>query len=349
MKDSKLNLTLYRVIMGRQRISYGGLSIFIYEPTPSLILESYDRYYEDYEYAYMRGVFTDPEILNLLAEYDIWNPLYDKSVEELKKQIDDVKVECFENAYNKKALRESKGRLANLNGRISRLLSAKYSMDHLSCDGVAENARIMWVISQCAKTIDGSPYLWDGEIDLSNGVSLYKSNLIESSDLRYISRNDPWRSMWISSKSGSKLFDRCTTEYTKDQISLCSYSIMYDNIYENPEAPPEEIIEDDDCLDGWMIKVRRDRDKDKKKQSIEGGIKNEKIRGAKEVIIFANDKEEAGDIYSLNDDFSRSVIGQRQQLIGDSAEKVTDAQFQDVRLDLMKKKNEMFNQKFKGK
>lgn len=349
MKESKVNLILYRIIMGRQRISYGDFSIFIHEPTPSLLMESYERYYEDYEYAYMRGVYTDCEISNLLAEYDIWTPLYDKEIESIKKEIDDLKIECFENVYNKRALFETKGKIASRSRKISNMLSSKYSMDHLSCDGVAESSRIMWLISQTAFIADGTKYNWDGPIDVPTCVSLYRENSIDVSDIRYIARNDPWRSMWISSKNGSKLFDRCTTEYTKDQITLCSYSIMYDNVYENPESPSDEVIDDDDCLDGWMIKSKRDRDKEKKEKSIDDGIKNPKIKNAKEVIIFANNQEEAQDIYSLNDDFSRSIINSRQKTIAESNEKVTDLQFPDVQIELTKRNNEMFNNKFKGK
>lgn len=349
MKDSKLNLLLYRIILGRQRLSYGGFSIIIHEPGPELILQSYDEYYDDYEYAYINGLYTEFEINNLLIEYDIWNPGQDKEIESIKSEIDNIKIECYENFYNKKVLKDKKGQVLNLNNRITSLLNMKYSMEHLSCDGLAEQSRIMTIVKNTAYNVDGTKYNWDGPIDLSMAVGLYKNNMIEHSDIRYIARNDPWRSMWISSKNTSQLFKRCTTEYTRDQITLCSYSIMYDNVYENPESPPEEIIEDDDCLDGWMIFIKRKRDAERKKQSIEGGIKNEKIKNAKEVMIFADNTEDAKTIYDLNDQWSRSIINQRQKFISESKDKVQDGQFSDIQLELTQKKNEMFNQKFRSK
>jgi|LakMenEpi03Aug12_release.lakeMendotaPanAssembly.Ray.scaffolds.fasta_scaffold210199_3 hypothetical protein len=349
MKDNRLNLLLYRIINGRQLIKYGDLSIFINEPTPQLLLESFELYDSNYEYAYLTGVYTEYEINILLNEYDIWNPLYDKELELIKTEIDNLKIECYENAFDKQSLKECKRKLLSKNQSFTNLLSSKHSMDHLSCDGVAENSRMMWIISHSAFNIDGSKYNWDGKIDLSMALSLYKQNIIDNTELRYIARNEPWRPMWLSAKNGGNLFKKPTTEYTRDQITLCSYSIMYDNIYENPECPTENILNDDDCLDGWMLKTRREREKEKRQGAIQGGIKNEKIRNSKEIMIFAENAEEAKEIYDMNDQWARSVINDRQNIINNSVDKVTDTKFNDVQLELMQRKNEMFNQKFRSK
>jgi hypothetical protein len=42
---------------------------------------------------------------------------------------------------------------------------------------------------------------------------------------------------------------------------------MYDNVYESMECPPDEVIKDDDMLDGWFIQQHKDREKKLKEKS----------------------------------------------------------------------------------
>ena len=66
----------------------------------------------------------------------------------------------------------------------------------------------------------------------------------------------------------ASLFNRPSVELTKDQLSLSSYSTLYDNVYESHECPNEKIIDDDDCLDGWLIQQRRKSEKDRKQMKL---------------------------------------------------------------------------------
>ena len=68
---------------------------------------------------------------------------------------------------------------------------------------------------------------------------------------------------------------------------------MYDNIYENPEAPAEEVIADDDLLDGWLITTKRKRDKEREESFMNTNVEmNSKLGSAGEIIIPASSKED---------------------------------------------------------
>ena len=164
--------------------------------------------------------------------------------------------------------------------------------------------------------------------------------MVDHKEIRAISRSDTWRSIWNASKKTYSLFDKPAIDLTRDQISLISYSTMYDNVYEHPESPSEKVIEDDICLDGWFIAQKRKHEKDKKASEIDSVMKNPKIKNAGEVFVVAQSKEDAEAIFDLNDIFARQKIQQRSAVINDKGS-VKDMAFTDVLQDIEIRKNNM--------
>ena len=60
---------------------------------------------------------------------------------------------------------------------------------------------------------------------------------------------------------------------------------------------------------------------------------------AQEVFIMANSQEEANDIYNLNDNISRSIIKERNNVVLNSSNPVLDSNLPDVRRNLMIEQN----------
>ena len=74
---------------------------------------------------------------------------------------------------------------------------------------------------------------------------------------------------------------------------------MYDNVYESSESPSEEVIDDDDLLDGWFIIQRKKQEKEKLQSEVANMTNNEKITNSEEVYIFTDSAEEAERINDL--------------------------------------------------
>jgi hypothetical protein len=108
---------------------------------------------------------------------------------------------------------------------------------------------------------------------------------------------------------------------------------MYDGVYENSDSPKDEVIQDDDCLDGWFIVQHRKYEKDKKQSEAEAMLTNPKIANAQEVLLMANSEEEAQEIYGLNTQHARNVIKQRRQQIKEADGNLSFTNFTDVKLD----------------
>lgn len=345
--DTKLNGLLYRILKGRLRFTLGGLSLFIDEPSLDVLDESYRIYDLAYEQSYADGCYVDEELEFFLIEQDIWSPLYDKEIDQLKEDLENAKVEAYENFFKHKELRAAKYKINNINDKISKLFIKKHSMDYLSCAGLAEQARFNWVISKTTMHEHGHPVDW-GKYNLSHVINIYRENSISHNDLRTIARNDPWRSMWNIFKKGGNLFNKPTIEYSQDQLHLCSYSSMYDNVYESSESPNEKVLEDDDCLDGWFIVQKRKHEKSKKERETEELIKNPKIKNSKEVFLVAQNEQDAKSIYNLNSPIAKNIVKNREEVIHSTNDKVKDLDFSDVQQDIAIQHQQAFVQKMRG-
>tara|TARA_R110000824_G_scaffold378178_2_gene569665 strand:+ start:5269 stop:6315 length:1047 start_codon:yes stop_codon:yes gene_type:complete len=346
MNDTQLQKCLYTILQGRLRLLRSGLVVYIDEPSRELFHESFEIYDQAYEKAYLNGVYVDDEVKLILLEQDIWSPLNDRKVEQLKKDLENEKVSAFDNHYKGRELNFIKRRIRFMEEEMGDMFAAKTSMDHLTCNGVAEHARWHWLISKTTFNPDGSPYEWD-KYSVGSVMTAYKSESVGHEILRMLARKDPWRSMWLMGKKITDVFGKAAVDLTKDQLALCSVSSMYDNVYENPECPSDKVIEDDDCLDGWFIVQRRKHKADKKSAEADQMIKNPKIRDAGEVFLVAKDKEDAENIYSMNNPLTRSTVKRRSDLIKDRG-RVKDTDFADVQQGLQLQQNKQFVDKMRG-
>ena len=134
---------------------------------------------------------------------------------------------------------------------------------------------------------------------------------------------------------------------TKDQSLLCSFSILYDNVYESMECPSEEIINDDDCLDGWFIEQRRKHENEKKQQKVNNLLDKAKAKNAGEVFLIASNNEDIDTINSLNTNRSNQVKQERMNLLNQKGTVNSDLEFRDVQQDLQTNSNKSFNNKTK--
>jgi len=121
---------------------------------------------------------------------------------------------------------------------------------------------------------------------------------------------------------------------------------MYDNIYQHPKSPAEEIIADDDMLDGWVIVQRREREGDVNRAAGEA-VGNEKIRGSEEVYVPADTADDAKKVLSMNDGFAKATIKQRFALLRKRGE-VAELEMPDTAMRLRMETTRKLSQSAKG-
>lgn len=347
MDDIYYEKLLYRILQGRLRLKLGDLVLFVHEPSRDDLEESFEIYDEAYKKAYFEGVFIKNEIIEILLTHEMWSPHDDREADKIEKQIEDLKVEAFKSFYDPRRLRGIKAHIRTMEKTMMDFKMKKTILDHTTCEGIAGFAQKTWLISSNTRNKDGSDHQWS-KYSISTVMDRYAGETIDHSDMRKIARSHPWRPMWSLGKSGTNLFGGLACDMTGDQANLCSYSSMYDSVYESSETPKEKVIEDDDCLDGWFIVQRREVEKMKKQQEIEQLTSNPKIANSQEVFLMANSQEGAKEILDLNHPHSRGIIAQRDQQI-EEAGSMSFTKFADVQQDLALQSNQAQIDKMKSK
>jgi uncharacterized Fe-S cluster-containing protein len=104
-----------------------------------------------------------------------------------------------------------------------------------------------------------------------------------------------------------------------DYRHLIGLHKMYDNARQHQESPSEDIIKDDDALDGWFLHQNRKAEKEKKKNAILGKV-GDKNKNKDEIFLITNDAKESQEIFSVNDDKGKQQI---QEMIAASQQKET--------------------------
>lgn len=347
MEEVKSNKILYRIIQGRLRFSRLDPVLYIHEPSPEIIEESFDIYEKTYEESYLKGLYIKKELKEVLFDNEMWSPLDDREAEKITPQIEDLKVEAFQNHINPKKLSGIKANLRFMERTQNKLKSKIMQLDHISCEGVSEFARSIWVLSKTIKLANGEPYSLD-RCSLYSILSFYNDSSIKVSEFRKVARSDIFRGMWTLAKKGSDLFGDKACRLTRDQSALCSFASMYDNVNENPERPSEKVIEDDDCLDGWFIVQKRKYEGEKKKREVESMLTNSKIANSQEVFLMADSAEAAKNINDMNTAHAKNIINNRNsQIEKEGSVKLTE--LTDIKQDITTQARQAAIQKVKGR
>ena len=103
---------------------------------------------------------------------------------------------------------------------------------------------------------------------------------------------------------------------------------MYDNARQSPEAPPDEVFNDDDAFDGWSTIQRKEADKYRDQKNAD------KISGQKGGEIFmVTNREDAENIYDLNTHSDRMKVKNRLKEVKQAGgEVIHEHQLSDVKM-----------------
>jgi len=341
--------SIYRIMKGHLSFRRDGLSLYIKEPDPSLLYDSIEIYDQFYDNAYEQGCYIKDEILEILYDKDLYSPFDDIDMDKYKKDLEELKYNAFKAVFRPKELAGIKYAIQKTEVEISKIARKKAQLDQYTCEGIASLAQWSWIIEKSTYFQSSeTPYDWK-KIRLTDVTSYYESKTFSTTEFRQIARSELWRPIWLLGKKTGNLFNKPSSMLTRDQIVLCSYSNMYDSVYENPESPIDLVIEDDDCLDGWFIDQKRKNEKYKKEQEINNLTNNEKIANAGEVFVMAGSDQEAARIESYNSPHVQQIKKNRmQQLLNKGDIISSDLEFADVQIDIQMQNNQSVMNKARG-
>ena len=337
-----------RIIMGDIKLKIrDGLVLIIKTPTITQYNEAQEYFQEVREKAFLDGVMVSREIDEMMIEEGVWSRQHDSDIKRITEQIDDFKVDLYKSSFDSKKQKRTRIAIRRAESALEDYLSKKHHYDAMSCNGVASYARWCWIVENC--TYQDNKLYYFNEISVSAVLSRYQSEMLSDKQIRELAKTDPWRSIWAASqKSRGVLFEEPATRYTTEQKNLILWSSMYDSIAESPESPSEDIIQDDDMLDGWLIIQRRERETNQKQKAAEDMISNEKIANSDEVFIVARSEEDIDNIDSLNDPRAKAIKESRKEF-ANSKDRTKHQDLPDVQRELQMLRNKAFIESVKNK
>lgn len=320
-----------------------GKTYSIRSPSKEAKFISQEIFLEFYYKAIENNVMDSDEMNQFLAKRGIWNDAKENLMKQIQEEIEEIKVNIFESYLQSNNISSLKKAIADSRNYLERLIDDKYSMDMYTAEGLARCAKKQFLLG-CSIYNNNGRRLWKNKkywdapenILFSASQQLVKFNLTES-NYRELARCDYWKNIWALRKLGG-LFGRAV-ELSDPQKSLLSWSLLYDNVYKSSDCPSDDIINDDDALDGWLIKQRRKREAELNKSTINQLSGNEKIKNSEHVFILADEKN-INKVYEMNDIQGKISLQKRlKQIKRDGC--VSEANLIDTREHIQRKLMEM--------
>jgi len=344
MDNRIIGIYLSRILSGFYIFIYKGQKYKLIYPNISVKYDAELYAEEEYENNKFNDWIQDDQIIDTLVSLGLWSYNGDESLKNIENQIEDLKIDLFKNFLSKEKTKSIRRTLDNTREAYNRQNSNRHSLDHLTVSGYINNIKHQYILVHSLYYDNNQPVFNIKEyVDytlLNNLSSIIASNTIDFTTFRQIARSDNWRSYWSANKDF--IFDKAAIDWTDEQRTLISISKMYDSAYQHPNCPQDNVINDDDMFDGWMILERRENEKNKNKNRIEKMLEGKNLSKANEVFLMADSQDEAKNIYGLNDNTSRHIIKERNKAIISSNKDIQEADLPDVQRNLVTQGNQQF-------
>lgn len=328
-----------RIRSGFLNLKLGNVRVRVLNSTLEDEYLSNEIFMESFDQARSDEIMTQDEMFDWMMDRGLWSQENEDKIKACEGNIEKLKVEIF-NARSKEKLRETaRTYLRATEKALAKLQAEKDELFSKTCEGLASQDKMMFLFERCCFV--GSQPLDFKDVDIGDLYYQFNQSQLNEKQLRELARNDPWRLAWYA-KDHSPLFANDPSRtLSNEQKGILIWANMYDNIQESMDCPTEDVINDDDMLDGWFIIQRKKQASEKAKSELESKTTNEKIANADEVMIFTDSKKEAESIHNMN-----SIGGDivRQQRIAKAKQlgKATDFDFDDRKIQIQNQQRQMF-------
>ena len=321
-----------KIICGYTVCIYDGESVIVHEPNPVVKAKAQEVYKKVYNRAMLSDNPTFDEMLEHMILTGLWDNRRQKELDESTIKIEAGKIELYESYFNFKKRDGIKKIIDSLRFRELQLMSERDAYRFVTCEGAAAAAKNKFLICESTTTLDGHPLFplgWEKypNSKIETFTQSFFENKVDESVLRDLCKTEPWRSIWSAGKAEGSVFGKPSSLLTNEQRMLLIWSKIYDSIYESPDCPPEEVLNDDDMMDGWMILNSRKREAEKKESH--GFKPGDKFANSDEVYIFADDAESAARVEAMNSAQARVIKQQRMRALEGAGGKIAEQHMPD--------------------
>lgn len=336
MDPDNLDFLYTRIVTGSTVLEFQDKIYIVKDPTPKekrLADHWYEKCYDRFLFS---AALTKEEVNEILLEKRLIDPGMVNNLEQIEDYIDDLK--------DKKTLSsQEKQELDLFNKKKKELERVKGSLSNKTAEYLATIEKYKYYVFLCSHD-EYEQRIWKTHQEFLKEDERIVNHLLQKvyfefdyheKYLRKLARTEPWRSTWVTyCKGGGDLFGVPHSFMTDLQKSLVSWSIIYDGIYENPDRPPMNVIDDDKLCDEWLKNQSKEN---KTKNKVKN---NSKINSSQEIFIMVNSQEEAKRVYEDNSFDSKNILKSREKKIMEKGV-VKEGHLPDVQMDLKLRKNRL--------
>lgn len=293
MEEQEKEYYIHWIIADYTPFEYNNKSYFISTPSRQDKFLAERFFISVYHDAIKESLFDTEDIKKLLYKNNIWSDEKETYLNNLVKDLDDIKLKLYDNYANTTKRNDYRKALRDTEKIISSLLLEKQSFDSYSAAYVANMAKQHYLMGSSIYKINKKPLFrkwWNDKDDdiVQHCYQIMSEYILTDTNFRELAKTNTWRNIWSSRKAVGSLFGKPVVDLSSQQRQLVMWSNIYDSVYKSAECPSDDIINDDDALDGWMIKQRREREYGSNKDNIENSLTNEKIRNSEQVYVMCD-------------------------------------------------------------
>lgn len=350
-------VTLYnRIVTGVVLIEYEGTLYFVHDAKPMDKQISEVWYHYVLDQFYTDGLMSQPVSEILLSDRAVWTDDMAKEMETLQKeklkwQKDLPKYE-FQSVTKKQIIKK----IGSIESKLKTLHMAKGALISSTVEYQAMIERYKKLLFLLT-TDQAGKRIWSDWNDFQKATDdkliMYLLNqsffnkTIDETSLRYLSRHEPWRSAWVAARKTGRLFDGPTSAMTDYQRIVVSWSIVYDSVFEHPDCPSEDVVENDVLMDNWLYEQSEKRKMKHGVGAAEAGTSNNISRHT-EIGIVVESPEDAQRVYKLNDAANSRKLKIRENVLQKHGQ-IAEEQLPDIQTDLQMRRNRMGFESQKGR
>lgn len=371
MESRIRNLLVSRIMFGAVRCKIGNEPYYLGAPTAFQVFVANEIYEDSMQMAIESNMLFENDAVQILMDTGIWTQAEQQKLDDYPEKIEKTKLELYEYQSRINDFKLCKKRLEIYRTEMLDLINKRHRLDYITAEGFASFCKINYLMGAGLRDRNFKP-LWTDETFFDDRSGIldeirleYNKTRIYDGKIRELSRTDPWRLTWNTGNK-TNMFGKTALEMTDEQKNLVAWSRLYDSIYESMEPPSDDIINDDDLLDAWMILQRKKREEKKSEQRQEElrVSRNDKINSSQNVFIMMGEDidpltgkkiqmisnvEEAKKLDDiLSTDQAKAIKKMRFEAI-DKQGSLRHHQLPDIRQDILLQRNNLEIQQKKGK
>jgi hypothetical protein len=323
---------VHRILSGKLIFKYKDIIYCLHKPSLDLKLESDILYKDIYESSLFDDFWLIEDIPNLAIELGLLSFDHNQQISRIEKKLENSKLILYQQYLDINKKKKNRINLEQIKKQLNIQYHNLHCLDYLSLEHYCEKIKNEFLITHTLYYFQSDKLVFDSnyiEYNFFNEIISQISNeIISVETYKEIARHEYWRNYWSNNKSN--ILTESVDQWSDEQKTLMNISTMYDRVHEHPEAPPEEIIADDDALDGWMIDQKKKNIKQKQEKGVDNML-TDKIRNSSEIFLMASNKETADTILDFNTDQSLYNLKQKVSVVTSQDKAVPDSHLPDVR------------------